>query len=173
MVYLIHFAKYYKRAGHYLGYSADEKFAARIHHHKKNRGAALIRAVNNAGIKWKVVRQWPNEDGHFERKLKNKKKASLLCPVCTMKQILTNAKKIVMCYDKANNNFYKNQEDPVAFLKAMYFDMIGAKEKLSKIKEQPLYENIFSAGERTSIEHMLKKLEDRMTSIKDLQRQFE
>lgn len=83
MVYLIHFeTKFKNKVQHYIGYSADEKFASRIRHHEKNTGARLLRAVNLAGIKWKVVRQWPDEDGNFERRLKNRKNASDLCPVC-------------------------------------------------------------------------------------------
>jgi predicted GIY-YIG superfamily endonuclease len=86
MVYLIHLETKLSHAGHYIGYSADDKFSARIHHHEKNTGSAFLRAVNKAGIKWKVVRQWPNEDGNFERKLKNRKNASQLCPVCNPKK---------------------------------------------------------------------------------------
>ncbi len=82
MVYLIHFDEPFKGVQHYLGYSADEKFAARIRHHQKNTGARLIRAVNLAGIGWNVVRQWPDQDGNFERQLKNRKNSSKLCPVC-------------------------------------------------------------------------------------------
>jgi predicted GIY-YIG superfamily endonuclease len=82
MVYLIHFEKKIGHAQHYIGFCYDERFAARIHHHEKGTGSRLLKAVNEAGIKWSVVRQWPNEDGNFERKLKNKKKASLLCPIC-------------------------------------------------------------------------------------------
>ena len=82
MVYLIHFDEPFKGVQHYLGYSADEKFAARIHHHEKGTGSRLVRAVNAAKIGWSVVRQWPNEDGNFERMLKNKKNTPALCPAC-------------------------------------------------------------------------------------------
>lgn len=82
MVYLIHFDKPFKGVQHYIEYSADEKFLQRIEHHKKNTGSALLRAANKAGIKWKVVREWPGEDGNFERKLKNQKNTPCLCPTC-------------------------------------------------------------------------------------------
>lgn len=88
MVYLIHFNKKYKRVKHYLGYSAEENFQNRIHHHKKGTGSRLMRAVSFAGINWKVVRTWPGEDGNFERQLKNQRNHSLLCPICSK-----NAKK--------------------------------------------------------------------------------
>lgn len=82
MVYLIHLETKLHHSQHYIGYSADEKFAARIRHHENNRGCAFLRAVNKAGIKWKVVRQWPNEDGNFERMLKKRKQSWRLCPCC-------------------------------------------------------------------------------------------
>lgn len=82
MVYLIHFDEPFGHAQHYLGYSKDELFEKRMECHKKNQGSRLIAAVNKAGIGWKVVRTWPNEDGNFERKLKNWKKSRCLCPVC-------------------------------------------------------------------------------------------
>lgn len=80
MVYLIHFDRPYKRARHYLGYTTN--FDARMECHRKGRGSCLLRAVNNAGIGWKVVRTWPDADGNFERKLHNWKKSWQLCPVC-------------------------------------------------------------------------------------------
>lgn len=82
MVYLIHFETKFKGVQHYIGYSAEDKFKNRIEHHRKNTGARLMRAVNLAGIKWNVVREWPNENGHFERKLKNQRNHALLCPKC-------------------------------------------------------------------------------------------
>lgn len=83
MVYLIHFDQPFKHAQHYLGYSAELLFTKRIEHHRKGTGSRLMRAVTKAGIGWSVVRTWPNEDGHFERKLKNRKNSRCLCPKCT------------------------------------------------------------------------------------------
>jgi predicted GIY-YIG superfamily endonuclease len=71
MVYLIHFNTKFHHCQHYIGYSADDLFFARIEHHKKGTGSALVRAVNLAGIGWAVVRIWPLQDGNFERKLKS------------------------------------------------------------------------------------------------------
>ncbi len=85
MVYLICFERPFGHAHHYIGYSDDSRFAARIECHRKGRGSRLLRAVNEAGIDWKVVRTWPGKDGNFERKLKNRKKAWQLCPVCRRK----------------------------------------------------------------------------------------
>lgn len=82
MVYLIHFHKSLSHANHYIGYSKDELFDKRIECHKNNRGACILTALNKKRITWEVAREWPNEDGNFERKLKNKKNAKLLCPIC-------------------------------------------------------------------------------------------
>jgi len=79
MVYLIHFETSYKRARHYIGYTSD--LEARIEHHRNGSGAKLLDVVNKAGIKWDVVRTWEG-DRKLERKLKNRKNASQLCPVC-------------------------------------------------------------------------------------------
>jgi predicted GIY-YIG superfamily endonuclease len=92
MVYLIHFDEPFKHAEHYLGYSKDENFLARIEHHRKGTGSALMRAVKNAGIGWNVVRQWPGMDGNFEQALKKKGYHSkLLCPICNPQKYLTYA----------------------------------------------------------------------------------
>ena len=82
MVYLIHFDRPLKHAQHYIGYCANGKLKKRIERHMANNGSRLIRAVNLAGIKWSVVRTWTKADRTFERKLKNRKRASSLCPVC-------------------------------------------------------------------------------------------
>lgn len=81
MVYLIHFEKKLGHAQHYIGYAADDKFENRIKCHKKGCGSRILNAANKAGINWEVVRTWKG-DRKLERKLKNWKKASQLCPVC-------------------------------------------------------------------------------------------
>lgn len=83
MVYLIHFDKPFKHAQHYIGYT--EHFEERMDCHKHGTGSRLLRAVNKAGIGWKVVRTWEG-DGNLERRLKNWKKASQLCPVCKVEE---------------------------------------------------------------------------------------
>ncbi len=84
MVYLICFDRPFKHARHYIGYCNDgeEALESRIDRHRRGDGSRLLRAVTAAGIGWKVVRTWPDGDRNFERKLKNRKKASELCPVC-------------------------------------------------------------------------------------------
>ena len=84
MVYLIHFSEKLHHAQHYIGY-VDGDLLQRIALHKVSRGARLLAALNERGIAWKVVRVWRGADRHFERKLKNYKKARCFCPVCGCK----------------------------------------------------------------------------------------
>lgn len=85
MVYLIHFDRAYKHARHYIGYT--DNLDQRMHEHELgSKGARLLQVVRDAGINFRVVRIWPDGDRNFERRLKNYKKSSCLCPVCTMER---------------------------------------------------------------------------------------
>lgn len=81
MVYLIHFERPYKHARHYIGF-CDHDLDNRIHQHQNGTGSRLLRAVNQAGIKWEVVRVWPDGDRNFERHKKNQRNTSHFCPAC-------------------------------------------------------------------------------------------
>ena len=48
VVYLLHFARPFKHARHYVGYS--ELLPQRLAHHSKGTGARLMAAVSEAGI---------------------------------------------------------------------------------------------------------------------------
>jgi predicted GIY-YIG superfamily endonuclease len=80
MVYLVHFARPYRHARHYLGYTAD--LDAREIRHRAGHGARLLEVVTRAGIGWDVVRTWDDGDRRLERRLKRQKNAWRLCPVC-------------------------------------------------------------------------------------------
>ena len=83
MVYLIHFHRRYRHAGHYIGFARSRHtLPRRSEHHRKGSGARLTAVVSAAGIGFEVVRTWPKADRHFERRLKNQKHAPRLCPVC-------------------------------------------------------------------------------------------
>ena len=84
-VYLIHFLKSYKHARHYLGYS--ENLDKRITDHLCGMGARLMEVITEAKIEWKVVRTWKG-DRKLERRLKNRKEAPSLCPICSGKSAL-------------------------------------------------------------------------------------
>jgi predicted GIY-YIG superfamily endonuclease len=88
VVYLIHFARKFKHARHYVGFTSNLK--ARIARHKDGTGSALMRAVTKAGIPWRVVRQWPvmsHADGKLaareEHRVKTSAPSKALCPVCS------------------------------------------------------------------------------------------
>lgn len=83
MVYLIHLDEKMSHAQHYIGWTQSEKtLQARVDHHKAGCGSRFLRAAALTGIEFSVVRVWNDGDKHFERRLKNAKKASMLCPVC-------------------------------------------------------------------------------------------
>ena len=81
MVYLIHFDEKFKHARHYIGF-VDHNLEAREKKHRDGTGAKILKAVNNAGINWNIVRVWKDGDRNFERSLKNRKKSSDICPCC-------------------------------------------------------------------------------------------
>ena len=82
MTYLMHFEKEYKGCGHYLGFCEDGNLESRLKKHKSGNGAKLLKALNQANIKYEIVRIWQNEDRNFERRLKNQKNSKRFCPVC-------------------------------------------------------------------------------------------
>jgi predicted GIY-YIG superfamily endonuclease len=83
-VYLLHFVKPYKHARHYLGYSTN--LDKRITDHLAGMGARLLEVVTDAGIEWKLARTWRG-DRELERRLKNRKEAPKLCPICNPKAL--------------------------------------------------------------------------------------
>jgi hypothetical protein len=84
-VYLIHFNQRFKHAGHYLGFSTN--LDKRITDHLCGMGARLMEVITGAGIEWKVARTWSG-DRKLERRLKNRKEAPALCPICSGKSAL-------------------------------------------------------------------------------------
>ncbi len=87
-VYLLHFLKPYRHAKHYLGYSTN--LDKRITDHLAGMGARLLEVVTDARIEWKLARTWPG-DRELERKLKNRKEAPKLCPICNGKRAFRRA----------------------------------------------------------------------------------
>jgi predicted GIY-YIG superfamily endonuclease len=80
-VYLVHFARCYNGAQHYLGFSTD--IPKRVKAHRAGRGSPLLKAVTKRGISWRVVRTWQRKDGYFEQSLKRNFALKDLCPVCS------------------------------------------------------------------------------------------
>ena len=79
-VYLIHFEPAYKQARHYMGYAED--LAPRINAHMHGRGARLTQVAHDAGCALVLARVWEGGDRKLERRLKNRKDAPHLCPIC-------------------------------------------------------------------------------------------
>src|SRR5579859_6374649 len=78
-VYLIHFERRYRHAGHYLGSTSD--LEARLAAHRDGYGARLMEVIQEEGIVWEVVRTW--EGGRdVERALKRRHNGPHLCPIC-------------------------------------------------------------------------------------------
>jgi predicted GIY-YIG superfamily endonuclease len=78
-VYLLHFDRRYRHAGHYTGWTAD--LPARLAEHAQGRGANLLAVVSAAGIGWRLARTWPGTRD-LERALKRQGGASRRCPLC-------------------------------------------------------------------------------------------
>lgn len=89
-VYLIHFNRRYKHAGHYIGFTCN--LDQRITDHLAGIGARLMEIVSAAGIEWKIARTWERQTRTFERKLKNRKEAPALCPICSGNAALKRGK---------------------------------------------------------------------------------
>ena len=83
-VYLIHFARAFNSARHYMGFSTD--IPARVAAHKAGRGSPLLKAVTAKKIPWRVVRTWRKRDGFFEAELKRHNDLKDLCPVCSVRR---------------------------------------------------------------------------------------
>jgi putative endonuclease len=92
-IYLIHFdnplgdlANPRGQAQHYLGYTED--LEARLEAHREGNGSAIMAAVSEAGIPWRLVRTW--EGGRdLERKLKDQHNTPRFCPLCRLGRQLT------------------------------------------------------------------------------------
>lgn len=78
-VYLLHFERRYKHAGHYIGWTAD--LSARLADHAAGHGARLLAVVQAAGIGWTLARTWRGSRGR-ERQIKRQGGASRCCPLC-------------------------------------------------------------------------------------------
>jgi predicted GIY-YIG superfamily endonuclease len=82
VVYLLHFSRRFKHAGHYTGTTYD--LNQRLADHEsgmRTRTTGLLIAARSAGITWEVSRTW---DGSYAREIQLKKQggASKRCPLC-------------------------------------------------------------------------------------------
>lgn len=83
-VYLLHFwqpiAPGKHTCQHYVG-TADD-VAKRIEEHRAGRGARLTQVAAERGIEFSLVRLWDGGRAE-ERRIKNRKNAPKLCPICS------------------------------------------------------------------------------------------
>ena len=80
-VYLLHLASPLAHAQHYIGFAGNVQ--ARLAHHHNGTGSRFCQVCNERGIDYVIARIWPDGDKTFERRLKNYKKSSSLCPICS------------------------------------------------------------------------------------------
>lgn len=91
-VYLLHFNEPYvgqrrnplahrvQVASHYIGFAQGD-LEARLEAHASGQGARLMQVIAEAGISFELARVWPG-GRMVERRLKNRKEARALCPIC-------------------------------------------------------------------------------------------
>ena len=82
LVYIIHFEKKLKHAGHYIGFCEAGNLEKRMATHRAGNGSKLMAAVTEAGINWEVAHVFEGKSRHFERYLKNQKNSKRFCPFC-------------------------------------------------------------------------------------------
>lgn len=85
-VYLLHLDQPYCHARHYLGWSNQLLTRLREHVAGGSRSTALLQAVAEEHIGWRLVRLWRfpsvGEGLRFEARLKRQHASHLVCPVC-------------------------------------------------------------------------------------------
>lgn len=89
-LYLLHFDPPVQHARHYLGYvnggqvGIQERVQRRLDEHRTSlsKGSPLVRAAVAQGSTITLARTWVPSDRTTERKLKNRKNAGQLCPIC-------------------------------------------------------------------------------------------
>jgi len=79
-VYLLHISPPYEHARHYMGYA--DNILARLKEHRAGRGARLTQVAVDAGCTLVLARTWEDGDRKLERRLKRRKEAPKLCPIC-------------------------------------------------------------------------------------------
>lgn len=91
LVYLIHFDRRYRHAGHYLGFvRRPQGLARRLRNHRaarletwvRHRQSKLMAAVGSAGITWRLARVWPGKSIGDERRMHRGGGHRRRCPIC-------------------------------------------------------------------------------------------
>jgi hypothetical protein len=80
-VYLLHFDRRYKHAGHQQFAVSSRSLKRRLAARRRGDGARLLEVVHEAGIGWQLARTWSGGRGR-ERPIKRQAGASRCCPLC-------------------------------------------------------------------------------------------
>jgi predicted GIY-YIG superfamily endonuclease len=83
-IYLLHFSQPYKHAAHYIGFTTD--LPSRLAEHAGGTGARLLQVITEAGLSFQLARTWQGTR-KGERRIKNRKEAPALCPLCDSKAL--------------------------------------------------------------------------------------
>ncbi len=78
-IYLLHFSEAYKHARHYVGFTHN--LTQRLDSHSKGQGARIVQVIIEAGLTFEIARTWQGTRKD-ERRIKNRKEAPRLCPIC-------------------------------------------------------------------------------------------
>ncbi len=94
IVYIIHLTRPVAHARHYIG--TTKIFKKRMALHKAGRGAKILKRANELGITWRVVyKTWGGRN--LERKLKRRKDAASICPLCKKRRNKAKARSRKKC----------------------------------------------------------------------------
>jgi predicted GIY-YIG superfamily endonuclease len=81
IVYLIRLErKLSNHAQYYIGFTSKTP-TERLDTHRSGQGSKMLAEATRRGIKYNIVRVWTEKTRAFERSLKNRKNAKLLCPI--------------------------------------------------------------------------------------------
>ena len=109
-VYLLHFAQPISPAHtcqHYLGWALD--LDVRMAAHRAGRGSRLTQVALERGIGFVVAQTWPG-DRTLERRLKDRKEAPRMCPLCfpiSRRRVTINVEQLALPFaaDTADDPF--------------------------------------------------------------------
>jgi hypothetical protein len=76
-----------------------------------------------------------------------------------------------MSYNKENNKYFKNT-DSISAISEMIYQLNNAKDHFLQVRELPMYKDLFTEGEKGSIDAIIKQIEYRTKLSHDLQKSF-
>ena len=105
------------QAQHYTGSTKYPKTAEeRLDDHRDGKGAAITRAWNERGIKYRIVRDWPGNP-HLENQLKLHS-AKLYCPECTPNARVPKLVQQFIKREQRSKRYYARKEAALMAIRA-------------------------------------------------------